>query len=116
MTAKMHLTFFNMRSAPLEHVKGQCEWDFGSQSHKGLIIRLVCFSRLRHYTTYRVFAPIEEMKISMPPQQGTIEFDFQLPGFPYSFEGKLFSIEYAIETEIEGEEASQTVIQCGPPL
>ena len=115
MTAKVNLNIFNMRCAPLEHVKGKCEWDFGSESPQWFVIRLVCFARLRNYTTYRAFAPIEEMIISVPPQQGIIDFAFKLPGFPYSFEGKLFCVEYAIETEIEGNDASQTMIECAPP-
>lgn len=114
MTTKIILNIFNQRVAPGDSVKGQCEWDFGSDPSKAIIIRLVCFSRLTFYEYYHTFAPIEDMKIDNPPKQGTIDFDFQLPGFPYSYEGTLFKIQYAIETVVEGLETSQTIIDCRP--
>lgn len=114
MTTKITLNIFNQRVAPSESVKGSCEWDFSSAPPKVIVIRLVCFSRLVFYESYHTFAPIEEMKIHMPPKQGTINFDFQLPDFPYSYEGKLFKIQYAIETEVESLETCQTIINCRP--
>lgn len=114
MTSKVSLNIFNARCAPLEHIKGKCEWNIESDSPTWLIVRLVCFSRLRHYATYRTFAPIEELKIAMPPSQGIIDFDFELPGFPYSFDGKLFTIGYAIEAEIDRGDKCQEIIESRP--
>lgn len=112
MTTKIILNISNQLTAPAESVKGSCEWDFGSDPTKDIVIRLVCFSQLAFYESYHTFAPIEDMKIHKPPKQGIIDFDFQLPRFPYSYEGKLFNIQYAIEAEIEGGETSQRIIDC----
>ncbi len=116
MTIKIALNIFNERVALAESVKGRCEWDFGTEPPKGIIIRLVCFTRLVFYESYHTFAPIEDMKIHQPPKQGTIDFDFQLPSFPQSYEGKLFKIQYAIEAEIEDGETHQTIIDCRPAV
>lgn len=116
MTTKINLSISNKRFSTTDSVKGRCEWDFGEEQQKSIIIRLVCFSRLTFYEFYHTFAPIEDMKIDNPPKQGTIDFDFQLPGFPYSYEGTLFKVQYAIEAEVEGVETSQIMIDYRPGM
>lgn len=108
------LNVFKENLHPFEHVQGECSWDLGDELPKEISICLLWYTQQRHYTTYHTTNVVEKWTAKNPSKVDKLEFDFKMPGFPYSFDGELFCIGYAIEVSMDVGEPYTKIIQCTP--
>lgn len=110
--AKITLNISEKTFAPLAKVQGKCEWELDPLGSDVISINLMIFTRRRHTKQFNNAMKVEGIRITGADELGSVAFSFTLPEFPYSFEGNLFILYYAIEATIENGPQSQVVIEC----
>ena len=81
---------------PGESVSVQLNWELEKRVDE-IRIRLVWFTRGRGDADFEL---IQEESVDSPQLTGSESFQFQLPGFPCSLQGELFSLIWAFEAEL----------------
>ncbi len=101
-------TLFN----PSDTVSGTVTWDMaGRKSPKIVIVRLLWFTEGKGSKNSMV---VEQKRIAHPNPLGSDDFALKLPNFPWSYEGKLLTIQWVVEAQMNKEKASPIKIICGP--
>ena len=81
---------------PGETVSVQLEWELENKVER-IDLRLFFFTRGHGDTDFEL---VQKESVEQPERRGKQSFQFSLLSLPYSFEGKLFSIIWAIEAEL----------------
>jgi len=79
--------------APGENMEGTVSWDLPKQSQK-FRLSLIWYTQGRAPTAS---GTVDYLEFNAPTRSGSKDFNFQTPNGPYSFTGKLFSINWALE-------------------
>lgn len=105
--------FDNLAYTPGDVLRGEVAWqvDLARNSDGGEI-------RLFYYTTGKGTRDVEtiaNLPVDIRTERGSQEFEFQLPGGPYSFSGKLVSLVWAVEFQVlESEETERLEFVLSP--
>lgn len=107
LSVKLNESYF----LPNESVSGTVTWKLEkNQIANEVIVRLKWYTDGKSDEDMQVIA---QEKISHPNSEGSHEFSLQLPQFPWSYEGQLFSIKWCIEAQINKETQIINII-CSP--
>ncbi len=95
---QLNLNFDEARKEflPGKTVSVQLEWELLNEVER-IDLRLFFFTRGHGDTDVEL---VQKESIEQPGKRGKQSFQFSLLSLPYSFEGKLFSIIWAIEAEL----------------
>jgi len=105
--------FDNLAYTPGDVLRGEVAWkvDLVENSDGGEI-------RLFYYTSGKGTRDVETIasqSVDIRVEQGSQAFEFQLPGGPYSFSGKLVSLIWAVEFQVlESEETERLEFVLSP--
>lgn len=110
--AKINLNISDTKFSPQDKIKGICEWERDVIDSNILSIKLMIYTRRRKTDIFNNAMIVEELIFNNTNQTGTTEFVLTLPEFPYSFEGNLFILYYAVEAIIENGPHAQVIIEC----
>jgi hypothetical protein len=94
LTVKLNESYF----LPNESVSGTVTWKLEkNQIANEVIVMLKWYTDGKSDEDMQVIA---QEKVSHPDSEGSHDFTLQLPQFPWSYEGQLFSIKWCIEAQI----------------
>lgn len=98
--------------APGDRIRGEASWTDLPPGTASLEVRLIWYTLGKGDRDFDVVAAME---IAAPAPVGKQEFAFATPQYPYSFSGKLVSLQWAIEViALPDESAEQATIVIGP--
>jgi hypothetical protein len=98
---------------PGETLSGTADWKLDAPAKPGDIVEL----RLLWFTTGRGTpdaSQIETFRFAAPAVEDRRDFRFRLPEGPYSFVGKLITLEWALEAVIAGNVLGRLEITVSP--
>ena len=90
------------RFRPGDWIEGGAGWEL-SQPAKCIEVRLFWYTKGKGIEDVEV---VDTMRLENPELQGARPFRFQAPNGPYSFSGKLVSLQWALELVVEPGEHS----------
>ena len=103
----------NLAYTPGEFLRGEVNWkvDLMKNSNGGEV-------RLFYYTSGKGTRDVETIathKVDIRTEVGSQKYEFQLPGEPYSFSGKLVSLIWAVEFQVlESDETERLEFVMSP--
>lgn len=98
--------------APGEELRGVATWNIGGSTVAALRLRMFWFTSGKGTTNTQV---VQTINVPSPQSEGSSAFSFTLPQSPYSFSGKLISLQWVIElAPPPREEAARFEFTMGP--
>lgn len=96
--------------APQETVSGYAIWEYAT-TPKAVDLHLLWFAQSPHGIESRV---VGSRRFEQAGPKGREPFSFELPKAPWSYYGDLFSINWALELVVSGQDPVRLIIICGP--
>lgn len=96
---------------PGETIEGNVSWESNRKTPKYIIVRLLWVTQGKGTPNSMVMA---QEKIERPNPSGSQDFRLLLPQFPWSYEGKLISLQWRIEAASNVHKTQSTPIICAP--
>lgn len=97
--------------SPGQSLSGEAEWEL-SEDVEALEVRLCWTTEAMHGSEPPVIVKAEE--IDHPARRGHRHFRYDLPAGPWSFEGKLFSVEWYVELSAQTRELARASFILSP--
>ena len=95
---KVNIILPNQHYQPGQIIKGQCDWDMESRKRpKYIRILLKVWNEGTHPQTIVV---AETINLKPETSKGIVDFEFKLPLYPFSYQGKNFNICWGIQGEL----------------
>jgi hypothetical protein len=92
------LTLDRTTFTPSETLTGTVSWQNESRRGRSIVIRLFWFTQGKGSEDLEC---VDERVIDSPPSEGQEAFAFTLPDYPWSYDGTLIAITWAVEAAIE---------------
>ncbi len=105
----------DLESAALEpgaELRGRAEWQAEAGRPESVLISLMWHTEGKGTEDVEI---LEQIEVESPPPSGRRDFAFRLPGFPWSFSGRLVSLVWAVEASLEPEGAVERVSFVAAP-
>ena len=83
---------------PREEISGEVRWNL-NEAPKAIEVRLFWYTSGKGTTDVEI---VDDLRFDNPAARESRPYRFTLPEGPYSFSGKLISLLWALELEVEG--------------
>ena len=98
-TIEITTEYENRAFVPGDRLRGQVSWtDPGTEPAESAELRLFYYTAGKGTRDVEI---VDSHQIPQPGQSGQFDYDFQLPEGPWSFSGKLVSIVWALEFQLD---------------
>ncbi len=97
---------------PGSELRGRVEWQTEGGSVESVIVSLLWYTEGKGTEDVEV---VDQVEVEYPTLQGSHDFSFRLPAFPWSFSGTLISLVWAVEAGLEPDGAIERVTLVSAP-
>ena len=109
---KLQLNIPNTKYRLKDTLKGNCIWDtHSSKPPKWVLVSLILFIEGECNPDIIV---VEQQNLNVTSSSGLQEFVFTLPEFPWSYDGKLFRVHWAVEAVLDTKKVDRVDIKILP--
>lgn len=96
MSLEIHLE--ETALAPGAELRGRIDWRAEGGSVESVLVSLLWYTEGKGTEDVGI---VEQVEVEHPSLQGTHDFSFRLPDFPWSFSGTLISLVWAVEASLD---------------
>ncbi len=110
MSLELHLEETALE--PGSELAGRVAWRAEGGSVESVIVSLLWYTEGKGTEDVEI---VEQVEVEHLPIQGSHEFTFRLPDFPWSFSGTLISLVWAVEANLEPDGTVERVTLVSAP-